>query len=147
LSRLARSLDAEALDAASVNAASFSTADLCTPPDPAQPVQTRRWWWPTLILMALLWLLDAQGVGSLPVHLIGYVLLGLCAGRARRSFAGGWVLAAWFGALGQLHLAFVPGQVAGVGGWLVTLLASALGSRLGQGRQRGTREPGKSRRV
>ena len=142
-----RPLDADALDAASVDAASFSAADLGRPPDLARPGQARRWWWPTLIVMALLWLLDAQGLGSVPVQLTGYLVLGLCAGRAWGSFGGGWVLAAWFGALCQIHLAFVPGQVTGFGGWLPTLLAGGLGSRLGQRRRGEESEVRQNKRV
>ena len=63
-------------------------------------------------------------------HFLEYALLGFTLGRAcgRRDLA--WVLAAGFGALDEVHQAFVPGREAGITDWWFDLAGAWLGSRL-----------------
>ncbi|WP_420595236.1 VanZ family protein [Deinococcus sp.] len=99
----------------------------------------RRWWWPTLTLMGLLWWLSSRPdpIGlPLPhpldwiAHFFSYAALGFCASRASGSWATGWLIASWFGAFDEVHQAFVPGREAGIGDWWFDLLGSGLGSWL-----------------
>ena len=97
------------------------------------------WWWPALALMALLWWLSstADPLGAAlahpldwAAHFLSYAALGFCLGRACGSSAAGWLLAAWFGALGEVHQAFVPGREAGIQDWWFDLLGGWAGSVL-----------------
>ena len=89
--------------------------------------------------MGVIWLLSSGARTAGPplphpldwvAHLLGYLALGFCLGKAtgRRQLA--WVLAAWFGALDEVHQAFVPPREAGVVDWVFDLLGAFLGSRL-----------------
>ncbi|WP_338069131.1 VanZ family protein [Deinococcus fonticola] len=97
------------------------------------------WWLPTLLLMGVIWLLSsgARTPGpALPhpldwaAHGLGYLALGFCLGKATGQRQLAWVLAAWFGALDEVHQAFVPPREAGVVDWLFDLLGAFVGSRL-----------------
>ncbi len=97
------------------------------------------WWWPSLALTALIWWLSSSSdpLGTpLPHpfdwagHLLLYALLGFSLGRASGSYPAAWVLAAWLGALDEVHQAFVAGREAGIGDWWFDLLGSFIGSRL-----------------
>ncbi|WP_081790835.1 VanZ family protein [Deinococcus phoenicis] len=63
-------------------------------------------------------------------HFTAYLALGYSLGRATGRWGLALVLAVWFGALDEVHQAFVPGRDAGVTDWLFDLAGSWLGTRL-----------------
>lgn len=97
------------------------------------------WWLPALGIMAAIWWLSSGSDTPGPplrhpldwaAHFTAYFALAYALGRAtgRREWA--LVLAAWFGALDEVHQAFVPGRDAGVTDWLFDLAGSGLGGWL-----------------
>lgn len=64
-------------------------------------------------------------------HFVAYLALGFALGKATGRPGLAWVLAAWFGALDEVHQAFVPPREAGITDWFFDLAGSFLGSRLG----------------
>lgn len=64
-------------------------------------------------------------------HFLEYLGLGLLLSRATGRWTTGWVLAAWYGALDEVHQAFVPGRSSGIDDWFADLLGAWVGSRLG----------------
>lgn len=97
------------------------------------------WWVPALGIMAALWWLSSGADTPGPplrhpfdwaAHFTAYFALAYALGRAtgRRDWA--LVIGAWFGALDEVHQAFVPGRDAGVTDWLFDLAGSALGAWL-----------------
>jgi len=64
-------------------------------------------------------------------HTAEYLVLGYLLARATGRPNLAWVIAAWFGALDEVHQAFVPGREAGLDDWWADLLGSLLGTRLG----------------
>ena len=98
------------------------------------------WWAVSLLLMAVIWMLssssDPLGV-PLPHpidwagHALEYLALGFALGRATGRTGLALGLAAWYGAIDEVHQAFVAGRDAGIQDWLVDLLGAWLGSRLG----------------
>ncbi|WP_439648700.1 VanZ family protein [Deinococcus arboris] len=109
------------------------------------------WWGPALALMAAIWYFSAQPQTPGPrlvhpldwgVHFLVYLALGFALGRATGRPGLAWVLAAWFGALDEVHQAFVPPREAGVTDWLFDTAGAWLGSWAGAGREEaGTDEP------
>lgn len=109
---------------------------------PARPL----WWLPALAIMGAIWWLSSGADTPGPplrhpldwgAHFTAYLLLAFCLARAsgRRGLA--LVVAAWFGALDEVHQAFVPGRDAGVTDWLFDLAGAWVGTRLGvRGRRR-----------
>ncbi len=106
---------------------------------PARRTRQKRWWWPTVLSMALIWTLSGQsqplGVAlahplDWAAHAAVYAALGFFAARASGSFAAGLLLSAWFGAFDEVHQAFVPGREAGIGDWWFDALGAALGAWL-----------------
>ena len=89
--------------------------------------------------MAVIWVLssssDPLGV-PLPHpldwagHTLEYLALGFALGRATGRSGLALGLAAWFGAVDEVHQAFVAGRDAGIQDWLADLLGAWLGSRL-----------------
>jgi VanZ family protein len=69
-------------------------------------------------------------------HFTAYLALACSLGRAtgRRDVA--LVIAVWWGALDEVHQAFVPGRDAGVTDWLFDLAGAWIGSRLATRRRR-----------
>ena len=97
----------------------------------------RRWWLPALALLAAIWTLSssADTPGS-PLahpfdwlaHFVTYLALGYCLGRATGRPMTALVLAVWWGALDEVHQAFVPGREAGITDWLFDLLGAFVGA-------------------
>jgi len=112
------------------------------------------WWFPTLLLMGLIWGLSASPDTPGPplvhpldwaAHFLTYLALGFCLGRACGRPHLALVIAVWYGALDEVHQAFVPGRDAGVTDWLFDLTGAWLGSRLA-GRSPGNLRPESSRK-
>ncbi|UBV43991.1 VanZ family protein [Deinococcus taeanensis] len=67
-------------------------------------------------------------------HFLAYLALGFTLGRATGRPGAAWVVAAWFGALDEIHQAFVPPREAGVQDWLFDAAGAWLGARLATSR-------------
>ncbi|GBF06927.1 VirB8 protein [Deinococcus aerius] len=102
---------------------------------PARPL----WWLPTLAVMGAIWWLSSQPHTPGPTlvhpldwgaHFTAYLILGFCLGRATGRCGLALVLAAWFGALDEVHQAFVPPREAGGTDWLFDLAGAWLGAFL-----------------
>ncbi|WP_019586344.1 VanZ family protein [Deinococcus apachensis] len=109
---------------------------------PAQPL----WWLPTLAVMGAIWWLSSQPHTPGPTlvhpfdwlaHFTAYLILGFCLGRATGRPGLALVLAAWFGALDEVHQAFVPPREAGGTDWLFDLAGAWLGAFLATRRRAG----------
>lgn len=101
-------------------------------PRPGQPV----WWLPSLAIMGAVWWLSSGSDTPGPplvhpldwaAHFTAYAALGYSLGRATGSRGWALVLAAWFGALDEVHQAFVPGREAGITDWLFDLAGAWTG--------------------
>ncbi|WP_367272183.1 VanZ family protein [Deinococcus sp.] len=100
------------------------------------------WWLPTLLLAGLIWFLSSRSSTPVPLphpidwvaHASAYLALGFSLGKASGNWQLAWVLAAWFGALDEVHQAFVPPREAGIGDWWFDLIGSGLGSWWAAGR-------------
>ncbi|MFC4637401.1 VanZ family protein [Deinococcus hohokamensis] len=99
----------------------------------------RRWWGPALLVMAVIWWLSSQSDTPGPplrhpldwvAHALSYLALAYSLGRATGRRGTALLIAVWFGALDEVHQAFVPGRDAGIGDWLFDLLGALIGSRL-----------------
>ncbi|WP_034385413.1 VanZ family protein [Deinococcus sp. YIM 77859] len=97
------------------------------------------WWLPAAAIMAAIWWLSASPDTPGPplvhpldwaAHFTAYLMLGFCLGRATGQRGPALVLAVWFGALDEVHQAFVPGREAGLTDWLFDLAGSGLGAWL-----------------
>lgn len=116
---------------------------------PATSSRFRAVWWPiSLGIMAAIWWLSSSADTPGPplvhpldwiAHFTAYFALAYALGRAtgRRDIA--LLIAVWWGALDEVHQAFVPGRDAGVTDWLFDLAGAWIGSRWGA-RGRGARE-------
>lgn len=98
-----------------------------------------RWWLLSVAIMAVVWKLSSSGDTPGPplvhpldwiAHFITYLSLGYCLGRATGRPGVALVVAAWFGALDEVHQAFVPGREAGVQDWFFDVAGGWLGARL-----------------
>lgn len=94
----------------------------------------------SFLFMAVIYGLSSRSdAGGIPLaapwdkvaHAIGYFVLGYLLARATKRPNLAWVIAAWFGALDEVHQAFVPGREAGLDDWWADLFGSLLGSRVG----------------
>jgi VanZ family protein len=65
------------------------------------------------------------------IHLLEFALLGFLAARATGSTRLGFVLAAIWGAIDEIHQAFVPLRNSGLDDWLADLIGAFLGAMLG----------------
>ena len=111
----------------------------------------RGWWLVALLQVGLTWWLSGQatplGVSlTAPwdklAHGLSYLLLGYALTRATGRPALAWALAAWLGALDEVHQAFVPGREAGLPDWWADLIGSGLGVWLAaRGLRRRAEEP------
>lgn len=101
----------------------------------ARPV----WWLPAFLIMGTIWWLSSQGDTPGPplphprdwaAHFTAYLALSFCLARAtgRRGLA--LVVAAWFGALDEVHQSFVPGREAGPGDWVFDVAGAWVGAWL-----------------
>ena len=111
-----------------------------SPDPPASPEPARRgdrrWWLPSVLLLAAIWILsslpDTPGP-ALPhpldwaAHALTYLALGYSLARATGSARTALVLVAWWGALDEVHQAFVPQRDAGIEDWLFDLLGGLVG--------------------
>ena len=104
----------------------------------------RRWWLPALALLAVIWVLSSSPDTPGPplvhpldwvAHFLTYLALGHCLGRATGRPLTALVLAVWWGALDEVHQAFVPGREAGLADWVFDLLGAFVGVTLA-GRRR-----------
>ena len=94
------------------------------------------WWVVALALAGLVWLLSSRGSTPLPAphpldwlaHTLIYLALGFSLGKATGNWRVAWVAVAWFGALDEVHQAFVPPREATIGDWWFDLLGSGLGA-------------------
>jgi VanZ family protein len=64
-------------------------------------------------------------------HLLEFALLGFLAARATGSARVGFVLAAIWGAIDEIHQAFVPLRSSGLDDWLADLVGAFIGAMLG----------------
>jgi VanZ family protein len=65
------------------------------------------------------------------VHLLEFALFGFLAARATGSARGGFVLATIWGAIDEIHQAFVPLRSSGLDDWLADLIGAFTGAMLG----------------
>ncbi|WP_345463208.1 VanZ family protein [Deinococcus carri] len=89
--------------------------------------------------MAVIWWLSSSADTPGPplvhpldwaAHFTAYLTLGFCLGRATGRCGLALVLAVWFGALDEVHQAFVPGREAGITDWFFDLAGAWLGAWL-----------------
>jgi VanZ family protein len=94
----------------------------------------------SFLLMAVIYGLSSRSdAGGIPLvapwdkvaHAVVYFVLGYLLARATKRPNLAWVIAAWFGALDEVHQAFVPEREAGLDDWWADLFGSLLGSRVG----------------
>ncbi|MEF2278798.1 VanZ family protein [Deinococcus sp. YIM 134068] len=95
------------------------------------------WWLPALGAMAAIWWLSSGADTPGPplphpldwaAHFTAYLILSFCVARATGRRGGALVLAAWFGAVDEVHQAFVPGREAGVTDWLFDVAGAWMGA-------------------
>ncbi|MFC4426021.1 VanZ family protein [Deinococcus navajonensis] len=88
--------------------------------------------------MAAIWWLSSQSDTPGPplhhpldwaAHALSYLALAYSLGRATGQRGTALLIAVWFGALDEVHQAFVPGRDAGIGDWWFDLLGALIGSR------------------
>lgn len=105
----------------------------------ANQVKAKPFWWiPTLLVAGIIWFFSSKSGTPVPTphpldwiaHFSIYLALGFCLGRATGRRELGWILAAWFGALDEVHQAFVPPREAGIADWWFDLLGSGVGAWL-----------------
>ncbi|ANE44414.1 VanZ family protein [Deinococcus puniceus] len=112
----------------------------------ANPRPARRglWWVLSLIIMAVIWLLSASSDTPGPplrhpldwiAHFLAYLALAFALGRATGRWQVAWVIAVWFGAIDEVHQAFVPGREAGIIDWFFDTAGAWVGARLGARRR------------
>ncbi|WP_189067987.1 VanZ family protein [Deinococcus radiotolerans] len=89
--------------------------------------------------MGVIWWLSAQPHTPGPslehpkdwaAHFTAYLALAFCLARATGRRSAALLIAAWFGALDEVHQAFVPPREAGVQDWLFDVAGAWLGTRL-----------------
>jgi VanZ family protein len=79
------------------------------------------------------------------VNLLEFALLGFLAARATGSARGGFIFAAIWGAIDEIHQAFVPLRSSGLDDWIADLIGSFLGAMLGGIQLRQSQRPPQSR--
>lgn len=105
------------------------------------------WWLLTLLIAGVIFFLSSKGSTPVPTphpldwiaHTLAYFALGFCFGKATGNWQLAWVCVAWFGALDEVHQAFVPPREAGIVDWWFDLAGSGLGAWLAAGRSTVTR--------
>ena len=97
------------------------------------------WWLLTLLYSGGIWWFSSR-TGSqvgLPApwdklaHFLEFALLGFLAARATGSARGGFSVAAVWGAVDEVHQAFVPLRSPGLDDWLADLIGGFIGAMLG----------------
>ncbi|GGJ37130.1 VanZ family protein [Deinococcus roseus] len=107
------------------------------------------WWLFALVYMGVIYAFSAQSGSAVGIpapwdkvaHTLEYLGLAFVLGKATRSWTAAWMLAAWYGALDEVHQAFVPMRMAGIDDWWFDVLGGFLGSRLGTSRERKKQPP------
>ena len=96
------------------------------------------WWLLTVLYSAGIWWFSSR-TGSqvgIPapwdklVHLLEFAVLGFLAARATGSARGGFTIAAIWGAVDEVHQAFVPLRSPGLDDWLADVIGGFLGAML-----------------
>lgn len=94
---------------------------------------------PALLIMGAIWSLSSAPQTPGPslehpkdwiAHFTAYFALAFTLARATGRRGAALVIAAWFGALDEIHQAFVPPREAGVQDWLFDVAGAWLGSWL-----------------
>jgi VanZ family protein len=97
--------------------------------------------------MALIWKLSSESDTPGPplhhpldwvAHFLAYFGLAFALSRATGRWQTAWVIAVWFGALDEVHQAFVPDREAGITDWFFDTAGAWLGAQLGKGRRSNT---------
>jgi VanZ family protein len=111
------------------------------------------WWLLTILYSGGIWWFSTR-TGSqvgIPapwdklVNLLEFALLGFLAARATGSARGGFIFAAIWGAIDEIHQAFVPLRSSGLDDWIADLIGSFLGAMLGGIQLRQSQRPPQSR--
>ena len=97
------------------------------------------WWLLTILYSGGMWWFSSRSGSQvgLPApwdklaHLLEFALLGFLAARATGSARGGFSIAAVWGAVDEVHQAFVPLRSPGLDDWLADLIGGFLGAMLG----------------
>lgn len=98
-----------------------------------------RWWLLSLIILLGVWVLSSGSDTPGPqlhhpldwlAHGLTYLALAYSLTRATGRPMFALVFAAWYGALDEVHQAFVPGRESGLPDWLADLTGAWLGARL-----------------
>ena len=72
------------------------------------------------------------------IHLLEFAILGFLAAKATGSARGGFVVAALWGAVDEIHQVFTPGRGSGLDDWAADLIGGFLGAMLGSFQARGS---------
>ena len=103
-----------------------------------------RWWLLSLLIMLGVWVLSGGSDTPGPplrhpldwlAHGLTYLALAYALTRATGRPMFALVFAAWYGALDEVHQAFVPGREAGLPDWLADLTGAWLGGCLASRRE------------
>lgn len=98
-----------------------------------------RWWLTSGLIAAGIWVVsgmsDTPGPGlahpwDWAAHGVTYLALAFSLTRATGSAGAALALAAWYGALDEVHQSFVPGREAGLPDWLADVTGAWLGVTL-----------------
>ena len=97
------------------------------------------WWLLTILYAAGIWWFSSRPGSQVGIpapwdklaHLFEFALLGFLAARATGSARGGFSIAAVWGAVDEVHQAFVPLRSPGLDDWLADLIGGFLGAMLG----------------
>jgi VanZ family protein len=97
------------------------------------------WWLLTLMYSGGIWWFSTRTGSEVGIpapwdkfaHLLEFALLGFLATRATGSVRAGFVLAAIWGAIDEIHQAFVPLRSSGLDDWLADLIGAFTGAMLG----------------
>ena len=97
------------------------------------------WWLLTILYSGGIWWFSSRSGSQVGIpapwdklaHLLEFALLGFLAARATGSARGGFCVAAVWGAVDEVHQAFVPLRSPGLDDWLADLVGAFLGAMLG----------------
>lgn len=102
-------------------------------PQPQGDNSKKKITWSVISIALILIIWFASGL-ALPfpvdwiLHLIIYFALGYALYQTIGLWALAWVLAAWFGALDEIHQAYFPGRMPNILDWFLALIFSGLGA-------------------
>jgi VanZ family protein len=97
------------------------------------------WWFLTILYSGGIWWFSTRTGSQVGIpapwdklaHLLEFALLGFLAARATGSARGGFVLAAIWGAIDEIHQVFVPLRSSGLDDWVADLIGAFIGAMLG----------------